>query len=115
VIAPVQFGLPQGFTLLFDPELDILANADGDGRHANYQMLANLSHALSGSVTGYVELWGEANQDPAAPKREASLDFALAWIPWPKRPNLQLDAGANLGLTPATPKTNPYIGVSQRF
>src|ERR1035438_2168404 len=49
-IMPISFALPLDFTLLFDPELDILRDAAKPGRHANVQTLANLSHALPGGV-----------------------------------------------------------------
>jgi hypothetical protein len=114
-IAPISFALPQGFTLLFDPEIDILRNANGVGRHTNIQFLGNLSHALTDSVTGYVELWGQANNDPVSPNKQASLDLSLAWLVWKMSPSLQFDLGANIGLTAATPKLQLYLGVSQRF
>jgi Putative MetA-pathway of phenol degradation len=114
-IAPISFALPQDFTLLFDPEVDILRNAENYGRHANFQNLANLSHALSASVTGYIELWGQVNNDPAGTTKQASLDLALSWLVWPDLPNLQFDIGTNIGLTAVTPKIQAYIGVSQRF
>jgi hypothetical protein len=114
-IAPISFALPQDFTLLFDPETDILRNAENVGRHVNFQNLANVSHALSDTVTGYVELWGQVNNDPAGTTKQASLDLALSWLVWPDLPNLQFDIGANIGLTSATPKIQAYIGVSQRF
>ena len=64
----------------------------------------NLSHALSGAVTGYIELWGQVNDDPAGTTKQASLDLALAWLVWPNLPNLQFDIGTNIGLTSVTPK-----------
>jgi Putative MetA-pathway of phenol degradation len=112
MIVPLSFALPEDFTLVFDPEIDILRNQAGYGRHANFQMLANVSHALSETVTGYVELWGQANDDPTGSTKQASLDLSAAWV---ARPNLQFDVGVNIGLTPATPKAQPYIGISQRF
>src|SRR5277367_1245158 len=42
-IAPVCFALSDTLTLLFDPEIDILRNANDYGRHENYQLLANLT------------------------------------------------------------------------
>jgi len=114
-IAPISFALPAGFTLLFDPEIDILRNANDFGRHTNIQFLGNLSHAVTDSVTGYVELWGQANNDPVNPNKQASLDLSLTWLAWKKSPSLQFDAGANIGLTAATPKLQLYLGVSQRF
>ena len=115
VIGPLSFALPRDFTLLFDPEVDILRNVADAGRHANFQTLANLSHALSSSVTGYVELWGQVNDDPAATTHQASLDIAVSWVAWDKLPNLQLDLGANIGLTAVTPRLQAYTGISQRF
>jgi hypothetical protein len=78
-------------------------------------MLANLSRALSSSVTGYVELWGQVDDDPTATTRQSSLDVAVSWVAWDQLPNLQLDLGANIGLTSATPKLQAYTGISQRF
>ncbi|HXY59113.1 MAG TPA: transporter [Methylocystis sp.] len=114
-IVPVSFALPQGFTLLFDPEIDVLRNANDFGRHTNVQFLGNLSHALADGVTGYIELWGQANNDPASPNKQASLDLSLAWLAWKKSPSLQFDVGANIGLTAATPRLQLYLGVSQKF
>ncbi len=114
-IAPISFALPRDFTLLFDPEVDSLHNAGNTGQHANYQFLANLSHPLPHNVTAYVELWGQLDDDPTARTRQASLDLSLSWIALDKLPNLQFDIGANIGLTPATPKIQAFLGVSQRF
>jgi hypothetical protein len=115
LIVPVSFGLPSDFTLLLDPEIDILRNALNSGRHANFASLANLGHALSESVIGYVELFGSVNDDPSGTVKQASLDLAVAWVVSEKVPGLQLDLGANIGLTSATPKVQAYAGISQRF
>ena len=115
MIVPISFALPLDFTLLFDPEIDILRNGGNDGRHANFQNLVNLSRALSSTVTGYIELWGQADDDPGNATKQASLDVAVSWVAWSNLPNLQLDVGSNIGLTSATPKIQVYIGISQRF
>jgi hypothetical protein len=113
-IVPISYALTQDYTVVFDPEIDIERNAEDFGRHANFQMLACLSRPLSSTITGDAELWGQENHDPSGATQEASFDLALSWIP-ATDPNLQFDAGFNLGLTPATPKYQPYFGVSQRF
>jgi hypothetical protein len=41
-----------------------------------------------------------------------SFDTALAWV---FLPNVQVDVGANFGLTGATPAVQVYAGLSQRF
>jgi hypothetical protein len=115
IIMPISFALPLDFTLVFDPEIDIQRNAANTGHHANFQNLVNLSHALSSGVTGYIELLGQANDDPGSATKQASLDLAVSWIVWSNLPNLQLDCGTNIGLTSATPRIQACIGVSQRF
>jgi len=86
-----------------------LRNAANDGCHPNVQFLANLSHALTSDVTGYVELWGQANEDPTNRTLQSSLDLSMSWIVWQKLPNLQFDIGANIGLTPATPRIHVLL------
>jgi hypothetical protein len=112
VIAPLQFNLPQGFSLLFNSEIDLLKDANGDGRHANFVNLVTVGHELVKNVTLYVELWSDINQDPAARTQQYSFDLAAAWL---VRPNLQLDAGVDFGLNSSTPKTQVFLGLSQRF
>jgi Putative MetA-pathway of phenol degradation len=115
MIVPVSFALPNDFTLLFDPEIDFLRNAVNRGRHANFQMLANLSRTIVENVTGYAEVWTDINNDPLRTTHQASLDLAVSWVAWANLPNLQLDAGVNIGVTRDTPKIQAYAGISQRF
>jgi hypothetical protein len=77
MIVPISFALPLDFTLVFDPEIDILRNAANSGHHANFQNLVNLSHALSSSVTGYIEFWARQTKTPAARRSRP-----LATWPW---------------------------------
>jgi hypothetical protein len=112
VIAPLQFNLPQGFTLLFNSEIDLLKDANGDGRHANFVNLVTVGHELVKNVTLYVELWSDISQDPVVKTQQYSFDLAAAWL---VRPNLQLDAGIDFGLNSSTAKTQVFLGLSQRF
>jgi hypothetical protein len=112
VIAPLSFSLPNGFTLLFNSELDALKDSADDGRHANYVDLVNLSHQIVKDVTLYVELWSDFNNDPTQKTKQYSFDTALAWTVCP---NLQLDVGANAGLNSQTPALQVFAGISQRF
>ena len=114
VIAPVQFNLAGGWQLLFDPEVDVLENAAGGGKHLNAIGLVSLSKGVSKAVTVSGELWTDANFDPSGTSRQYSADLGAAWIPR-AAPNLQLDAGVNLGLNRATPDVQAYVGISRRF
>jgi hypothetical protein len=112
IIAPLSVSLPAGFTLLFNSEIDALKDSADNGRHANFVNLVNVSRQVVKDVTFYVEFWSDYNNDPTQRTTQYSFDIALAWL---VRPNLQLDAGVDLGLNSATPAVQVFAGISQRF
>ena len=112
LIGPVGFSLPNSFTLLLVPEIDVLKDSLNDGYHGNYIFDVNLSREVIKNVTAYVELWSDYSADPTAKATLMSFDTALAWV---FLPNVQVDVGANFGLTGATPAVQIYAGLSQRF
>jgi Putative MetA-pathway of phenol degradation len=112
LIAPLALSLPNDFTLLLVPEIDAFKNSVDNGRHGNFIFDVNLSREVIKSVTTYVELWSDYNDDPVVKTTQVSFDTALAWVIFP---NVQLDVGANFGLTTATPAVQVYTGLSQRF
>jgi len=112
LIAPLALSLPNSFTLLLVPEVDAFKNSADNGRHGNFIFDVNLSREVIKNVTAYVELWADYNDDPLLKTTQVSFDTALAWV---VMPNVQLDVGANIGLTSATPALQVYTGLSQRF
>jgi hypothetical protein len=112
IAIPVQFTLSRRTTLTFGPEIDILADGDGHGRHVQIVTLVNMSRTLSPRLTTYVELWTAQNFDPTGTVRQYSIDGAVSyWL----SPTLQLDVGLNIGLNRATPDAQVYGGISARF
>ncbi|MGI4731496.1 MAG: transporter [Janthinobacterium lividum] len=112
VIAAANIPIPAGFTLTVGPEVDVLADGDGSGHHANLVMLANLSHPIGKKITAYGEFWTGQNLDPAGHVQQYSLDTAVAYL---ISPTWQVDLGGNFGLNRATPGSQLYLGVSTRF
>ena len=112
LFGPVAFNLPNNFVLLLVPEIDVLKDSLYDGYHGDYVFDVNLSREVIKNVTAYVELWSDYNADPTAKATLMSFDTALAWV---FMPNVQIDVGANFGLTGATPAIQIYTGLSQRF
>jgi Putative MetA-pathway of phenol degradation len=112
LIEPVAFNLPNSFVLLLMPEVDVLKDGLDTAYHGNYVFDVNLSREVIKNVTAYVELWSDYNADPTAKATLMSFDTALAWT---FLPNIQVDVGANFGLTAATPAVQVYAGLSQRF
>lgn len=109
---PISFtpGGPVGITL--GPEVDVLSDADGGGHHAALVNLVNVGAPIARKLTLSGELWTNFNFDPVGTVKQASADTALAYL---VSNDLQLDAGANFGLTRDTPDVEIYAGVSARF
>ncbi|HYW16884.1 MAG TPA: transporter [Allosphingosinicella sp.] len=112
IALPVSFALGAAATLTLGPELDLLADADGSGRHLAMANLINLSLAIAPRWTLAGEIWTNFNFDPDKTISQASADAAIAYA---LSNNLQLDSGANVGLTRATPDLEFYVGLSVRF
>jgi hypothetical protein len=99
-------------TLTFGPEADLLADADGDGRHFAVVNLVNLASPVAPGLTLVGELWTTTNFDPVDTVTLASADAAVAYL---VNNNLQLDLGTNIGLNRHTTDIELYAGVSVRF
>jgi hypothetical protein len=112
IIAPVSVATSAGITLTTDPEVDLLADNDGDGYHAALTNLVNVGFNPTSRLSLSAELWNDLNFDPAGTVRQWSLDGSAAYLP-SKR--LQIDAGANLGLNRTTPDVELYAGASVLF
>jgi hypothetical protein len=112
LIGPVAVSLPSSLTLLLVPEVDVLKDSADNSRHGNYVLDVNLSREVIKNVTAYVELWYDYDADPTQSASLASFDVAVAWV---FLPNVQVDFGANFGLTSATPAIQVFAGLSQRF
>jgi len=109
---PLSFPLGGGITATLGPEVDLLADGNGAGRHIAIVNLVNLSGTVAPRLTLAGELWSNLNFDPAGTVRQASADVAAAYA---VSGGLQLDAGANLGLTRDSADVEVYAGVSVRF
>jgi hypothetical protein len=114
VALPMQINLPADFTLALQTEYDALKDANDSQRYANLVDIVNLSHPLpfiSKDLTASIELFSSIGTDPFTPA-VYTFDIGLAYL---ILPNVQLDAGANFGLSRASPDLNLYTGVTARF
>jgi hypothetical protein len=109
---PISFAVGGPVTMTLGPEVDLSADAMGSGYHAAAVNVVNLSAPVASRLTVSGELWNSFNFDPAGTVRQASADAALAYA---VSSDLQLDAGANVGLTQDTPDLELYAGASIRF
>ena len=112
IAVPVSFTLAGPVSMTLGPEVDLLADSDGHGRHAAIVNLVNVSGPIAPRLTLGGELWTNFNFDPGGTVKQASADAAVAYA---VSDNLQLDAGANFGLTRETADVETYAGLSVRF
>lgn len=94
------------------PELDWVADADGHGHHIAMTQVASLGWQMNDKLSLSGELWRQWDWDPDGTTRQESADAAAAYL---VNKDLQLDAGANLGLNRQTPDIETYAGLSVRF
>ena len=111
IIAPLAVSLPLGFTSILTGEFDYKKNPNDGGYHGEFPLLLNINRPIVEGLTGYAEIYADWSSNHDVPDIY-TLDFALAWSPFP---NFQLDTGINIGLVPAAPAYQIYAGISQRF
>lgn len=112
VAVPANFAGPGGVTVTIGPEVDALSDSDGHGYHAALTNLVNLGISASDKVALSAELWNNLNFAPHGTIRQWSADASVAILPTKR---VQLDAGANFGLSRATPDVELYAGASVLF
>lgn len=94
------------------PEMDVLADSDGRGRHLGMVQVVSLGAGLSKCLSAAVDLWGSWDWDPAGTVRQFSIGPSAAYL---LSNDLQLDAGLDFGLNRSTPGVAAYTGISVRF
>jgi hypothetical protein len=113
LVVPVQVPLGTGpLTLSLDPELDWVANEDTHGRHLATQQVVNLGLAATEKLNVSMEVWTMWDLGGHGGGDQVSFDGAVAYL---VSNDVQLDAGANVGLNRQTPDVEIYTGVSIRF
>ena len=111
--APISFGLGSGVTATLGPEVDLLADGDGQRPASGDWSISSICRRPSRPrLTLIGELWSNLSFDPAGTIKQASADAAVAYA---ISGSMQLDAGVNAGLTSDTPDIELYAGVSLRF
>lgn len=113
VILPVSLPLNDDWDLSLSPEIDVVSDSDGDGRHAAYALAVGVGRSVGDWALG-AELWASRDEDPLVPTTQATFDLTAVWSP-PFLSDAQLDFGLNLGLNDDSPDVEFGFGVARRF
>lgn len=111
LIVPFAIKLTEKFGLGLNAGVTYLKDGAASGYHAEYLSSASLSYEWSEKLGTYYEVAARfGSNDP-----RGDVVVLGTGVTYKLRKNLQLDAGVNVGVTPAADRINPFVGVSTRF
>ncbi len=113
VVLPISLPLDDDWGLSLSPEIDIVADSDGEGRHAAYTMVAGVGRGFGQWALG-AEIWISHDDDPIEAVTQSTFDLTAVWTP-PSMPDAQIDFGLNFGLNDDSPDVEFGMGVARRF
>jgi hypothetical protein len=112
LLVPMSYELPHGFALDLTAEADAAVDADGNGRHFAYSAVFGLDVPLADKLGATAEISVGRDEDPGGHSTQLLAGLSAGWTP---SDNLQLDIGANAGLSRNSPDVELYFGVARRF
>ena len=111
LIVPYAVKLTDKFSLGLNAGLFYFREDATTSYHMEYLASASLSYEWNDKFGTYYEVAGRFNtQDPRGDVVALGTGFT-----YKLRKDLQLDAGVNFGVTPASDRINPFVGLSARF
>lgn len=108
LIAPFALELPGGWSCGMMTEVDIVRNESDTGYTAEWVNTITFSRDIAGRLGGYVELATALVRGRDLATFDCGLTYGVSR-------DIQLDCGANLGLTPATEDLTLFAGLTVRF
>ncbi|HUO08288.1 MAG TPA: transporter [Phycisphaerae bacterium] len=111
LIIPFQFDLPLDFHAGAMTEFDALRDDDRDEYHSEFVNSATLHHLLIGKLDSYVEFYSVVSSKGAG----NWIGTADTGLLYPITDNIQIDCGANFGVTKSAPDLEVFTGLSIRF
>ena len=111
LIAPFGIKLTDKFGLTFNGGVAFVRQGEMTSHDAEYLASASLSYEWNDKLGTYYEVGGAFDrEDPLG-----DVAFVGTGFTYKINKNLQLDGGVNFGVTRASDRVNPFIGLSARF
>jgi hypothetical protein len=111
VIVPLEVKLPESWDLGLMTEVDYRQNSDSSDYHEEFINTITIAHSIVGELEGYVEFFSNVSTE----RNAEWIGTVDAGLTYKLRPNIQLDAGVNIGVTRAADDVNPFIGLTVRY
>ena len=111
VILPLAFELPAGFSGGAMTQFDWRQNGDSHDYHAEFINTITVSRNIIGKLDGFVEFFSLVSAEDEA-RWIGTFDFGFTYA---ITDDMQLDAGAYVGVTKSAADIAPFLGFSVRF
>jgi len=111
LIAPFAMDLPGGWGMGLMTQFDGIRDEGGRGHHLEFINSITFGHQIIGELAGYVEFFSAVSTERGS-DWVGSFDFGFTYG---LTPDIQLDAGLNVGVTRSAEDINPFLGLSWRF
>lgn len=113
LIVPIEFELRgSAVSVTLSPEVRLVADGDGSGRHLALGQVIGLGMPLSSRLSGAAEIGASWDLEPSGTAREYVAAASLAYL---VSNDVQIDAGVNFGLNGSAADAQLYSGVALRF
>jgi hypothetical protein len=90
-------------------EYDISKNEESSGYHVEYFNSGSFSYEWTSKISTYLEVATLLGNE------EGAIILLGTGILYQPRENIQIDFGSNFGVTQASDRINPFIGITKRF
>lgn len=111
IILPLVVKLPAGWEMGLETAPLFLQNEKNSRCHVEVINSVTFDHDIIGKLAGYIEFFSQVSSEQHAGwvgTVDLGLEYGLT-------DNIQLDAGVNLGVTPAADDANVFSGITMRF
>ncbi len=112
LILPLAVELPAEWSMGLMTEFDFNEDAGDEGRYVtDFINSVTFSHQIFGDLNGYIEFFSritDGNRSEWRGTVDTGLTYGLT-------KDIQLDAGANMGVTRSADDFNPFLGLSMRY
>lgn len=112
LVVPFAVKLTDKFALAINGGVVYVREGGATGHDAEYLASASLSYEWNDKLGTYYEIGAilDRDNDPLG-----DIAFVGTGVTYKLNKNLQLDAGVNFGITRASDRINPFVGISARF
>jgi hypothetical protein len=111
VIFPLEIKLAEDWDLGTMTEVDWRQNSNNSAYHAESINTITVAHRIVGTLEGYIEFYSNVSGERNA-EWIGTFDFGATYK---LTPNIQLDAGVNIGVTRSADDVNPFVGLTVRY